>query len=185
MSPVPGVFSFEGDWEHDLADKKSVRPLLETIDRVQGVRFIHRRIGTLEELDHYLDKWLQKGYSRYRIGIFSTHGTPGHIQFGNNNLTLEQLGDRIDGRAKGRVIYFDTCSTLRLGDDRIEAFRKATDADAVIGFTRDVGWTESAAFLLLLLQAFCERTRLHAVENWLATNYTGAIDRLGLKFATR
>ena len=54
MTKLQGIFSFEGDWETRLDDKKSVLPLLDTLQRVEGMRFIHRRIGTVPELDHYL-----------------------------------------------------------------------------------------------------------------------------------
>ena len=182
MSGLSGVFAFEGDWESNLADKKSVRPLLETIHRSEGVKFIHRRIGTEEELDHYLKKWLQKGYSQYRIGQFAFHGTPGCLWIGKTEITIESLGDKINGRAGGRIIYFDSCSTVRLGNKRIEAFLATTGADAVIGFTKDVGWIVSAAFELLVLQAFCERSTARGVKNWLDSNCPGLVQGLGMKF---
>ena len=182
MSALSGVFAFEGDWESNLADKKSVRPLLETIHRSEGVKFIHRRIGTEEELDHYLKKWLQKGYSQYRIGQFAFHGTPGCLWIGKTEITIESLGDKINGRAGGRIIYFDSCSTVRLGNKRIEVFLAKTGADAVIGFTKDVGWIASAAFELLVLQAFCERSTARGVKNWLDSNCPGLVQGLGMKF---
>ncbi len=182
MSGVPGVFSFEGDWEPDLEDKTSVRPLLDTIHRVEGVRFIHRRIGTEEELGYYLAKWLQKRYGRYRIGHFAFHGTPGRLWIGKTGVTLESLAEEIGGRAEGRVIYFSSCSTLRLGDKRIEAFRAVTGADAVVGYTKDVGWIASSAFELLFFQAFCERTTLRGVKNWMLSTCPGLVKSLGMRF---
>ena len=49
-----GVFAFEGDWHEDLTKKDSIRPTLETLRDVQKVSFVHRRIGTAEELKYYL-----------------------------------------------------------------------------------------------------------------------------------
>ena len=182
MSRFPGVFTFEGDWEKNLGDKKSVRPLLDIIHRVEGAKFIHKQIGIEEELDYYLAKWLQKRYSHYRIGHFAFHGEPGLIKIGKTEVGLESLGEKIGGGAEGRVIYFDSCSTLRLGDKRIEAFRATTGADAVIGYTKDVDWIASAAFDLLLFQAFCERTTVRGVKNWMLSTCPGLVENLGMRF---
>ena len=35
MTKLQGIFSFEGDWETRLDDKKSVLPLLDTLQRVE------------------------------------------------------------------------------------------------------------------------------------------------------
>ena len=64
----------------------------------------------------------------------------------------------------------------------LEAFLATTGADAVIGFTKDVGWIASAAFELLVLQAFCERSTARGVKNWLDSNCSGLVQSLGMKF---
>ena len=185
MSKLHGVFSFEGDWETRLDDKKSVLPLLDTLQRVEGMRFIHRRIGTVPELDHYLKKWLQRGYDHYSIGQFGFHGAPGGIWIGEEWLSLEDLAEKIDGRADRRVVFFDSCKTLKVRDTRIKKFLSDTGAKAVIGYTKDVEWIASAAFELMIFEAFCYRTQMRAVKNMLWTNYPGMVKKLGMKFEYR
>ena len=93
MTSVPGVFCFEGDWENRLDDPKSVVPLLEAAQRIIGMPFIHRTIGTTEELDYYIGKWLQKQHARYTIGQFAFHGKEDGIGIGRTDVDLDHLAN--------------------------------------------------------------------------------------------
>ena len=184
MSRFPGVFTFEGDWEKNLGDKKSVRPLLDIIHRVEGAKFIHKQIGIEEELDYYLAKWLQKRYSHYRIGHFAFHGERGLIYPGEGEVgvRLKQLEGYINEGAKGRVIFFDSCSTIDISAKKIQAFLDSTKARAVVGFTKEVDWLESAAFELLVLDALAYFESPKKAELYLKEKYEEFVERLGLTF---
>jgi len=185
-----GIFAFEGDWTpDDLEDKSSMRPTLETLRDVCDVDFIHRRIGTVAELEYYVDKWLSEGvdenYDDYRVGYFAFHGSRGVIAPGEGDVTLDQLAVWIDGRAQGRTVYFGSCSTLDLDTKRVKDFLKATKAKAAGGYTTDVNWLQSAAFDLLVLDALaCYHRRPHAANNYLWKHYKAFATDLGLKIVT-
>ena len=184
-----GVFAFEGDWCEDLRDKDSVRPTLETLHDVKGIDFIHRRIGTTDELEYYVDKWLggesAENYDDYLVGYFAFHGSGGVIAPGEGDVTLDQLAVWIDGRAQGRTVYFGSCSTLDLDTRRVKDFLKATKAKAAGGYTTDVNWLQSAAFDLLVLDALaCYHRRPHAANNYLWKHYKAFATDLGLKIVT-
>lgn len=53
------VFAFEGDWEPDLRNRWSIEPMLRTIEDIGELKFIHRRVATIPELEHYISKWLR------------------------------------------------------------------------------------------------------------------------------
>ena len=89
------------------------------------------------------------------------------------------------GRADLRDSFFDTCKTLKVRDTRIKKFLSDTGAKAVIGYTKDVEWIASAAFELMIFEAFCYRTQMRAVKNMLWTNYPGMVKKLGMKFEYR
>ena len=91
----------------------------------------------MPELEHYLDKWLQKRYAGYQVGYFSFHGGPGSLWLGGKRyVSVEDLEARIDGRAQGRIIHFGSCSVMRAGESRLKAFQQNTGARAVIGSRR-------------------------------------------------
>jgi|TARA_B100001964_G_C14019267_1_gene503056 hypothetical protein len=188
-----GVFAFEGDWYEDLRDKDSVRPTLETLRDVRLVDFIHRRIGTTEELKYYVDKWLggesAENYDDYLIGYFAFHGEQGLVSPGGGDVSLDQISSWIKGRAQGRTLYFGSCSMLDLETKEIKSFLRSTKARAVVGFTKDVGWLESAAYDLILLDALAYRHRRpHTADNYLQSpkrpHFKAFAKELGLKIIT-
>ena len=68
-----------------------------------------------------------------------------------NRLNLNQLGERLDGKCRGRIIHFGSCATVDVPDHALDAFLRRTGALAVFGYMADVEWLESAAFDLLVL----------------------------------
>jgi hypothetical protein len=178
---IPGVICFEGMWTSRLTDKSSVLPLLDLLERQQCIRYVHRDIGTIGELEHYVDKWLQKGYANYGLGQFAFHGEPGAISVGRKRMSMEELAALIDGRAAGRTIYFGSCGTLKVPKARWTEFLRATKARAVCGFHADVDWLESAAFEMLLIEAVTHYKRIDASYNWMRKNHGGLCRRLEFK----
>lgn len=166
-SLAAGVFAFEGDPEVDLRASHSVRPVLQFLSDLEVLKFIHRDIGTPEELEFYVKKWTQKKYSQYQVGYFSFHGSPGELWFPDNRrsgISLDDLADWIDGRAEGRIIHFGACSVMRLGDSRLRDFLERTGARAVTGYRKDVDNLESMAFDALMFGALCHYKRISKVE---------------------
>ena len=122
-----GVFAFEGDWESDLRDPWSIEPMLRTLQVIGELKCIRRNVATVPELEHYLDKWLQKRYAGYQVGYFGFHGGPGSLWLGGKRyVSLEDLEALIDGRAQGRIIHFGSCSVMRVGESRLKAFTAAS-----------------------------------------------------------
>jgi hypothetical protein len=186
-SEYSGIFTFEGDWEPDLKDKSSIRPNLETLRDAYGIKFIHRQIGTPGELRYYVEKWLKKGrghYRHYRVGHFALHGSPGVIwlEEGEVGVSFSKLQGWINEGAKGRVIFFDSCSTIKISGKRIQAFLDRTKARAVVGFTEEVDWLESAAFELLVLEALTYFESPRDAEAHLKKKYGNFVEDLGLTF---
>ena len=177
-----GIFCFEGDWGNRLDDTTSVRPLLETMNRVVGVNYIHRRIGTKSELYYYVDRWLDDDLAAYRVGHFAFHGEDSALCVNDERVTLRGLGRKIGNRAEGRIIYFDACDTLNVDDSELDGFLSNTGADAVIGNAANVDWMESAAFDLLLFYALSHHPTMGDAKNWLEDAHGGLGSRLELRF---
>ena len=179
-----GVFAFEGDPEVDLRARHSVRPVLQFLNDLEDLKFIHRDIGTPEELEFYVRKWTQAKYSEYQVGYFSFHGSPGALWFPDGRsagISLDDLADWINGRAKDRIIHFGACSVMRLGDRRLREFRETTGARAVTGYRTDVDWLEAMAFDALMLGMLGRYRQIHHAENYLRKiagdlwNHLGAV----------
>lgn len=181
-----GIFAFEGDWDlDDLSIKSSIRPVLQLLHDECGVPFVHRRIGTEEELHYYVDKWLDENHTNYLIGYFAFHGWKGIICPGGGDIDLEQLAGLIGRRARGRMLHFSTCKTLAVPNAELQELLKQTRARTVSGYAGAVGWIESAAFDLIVLDALTEYTYPKAAGNMLLRRYKALSDRLGLVFESR
>ena len=179
-----GVFAFEGDWETDLRDPWSIEPMLHALEVIGELKCIRRNVATVPELEHYVDKWLQKRYAGYQVGYFGFHGSPGSLSLGGRRyVSLEDLETMIGGRAEGRIIHFGSCSVMRVAEARLKEFQENTRARAVIGYTRDVNsdlnW---AAFEILLLEALSRYRQIGAPLRHLRENHGHLCDKIGFKY---
>lgn len=184
MAFASGIFALEGDPELDLKRQYSVSPILQFLKDLNGTDVIFRDIGTVEELRHYLTQWTLAKYRKYDIGYFSFHGSPGALWLPDgrkSRITLEDLGEWLEGRAQGRFIHFCACSVMRLGDQRLEDFRRRTQAVAVMGYRTDVDWAESMAFDTLLFSALRHYQRIGDAENYLDRVAGKLRERLGFR----
>lgn len=152
-----GVLCLEGDW-WGFKDKTTVEPALQLLAANGELAFdyIHRDVGVVPELEHDLDKWVQKGLARYPILYLGFHGSPGHIYVGDKRqrdgkITLDWLEDRLAGKCAKRLIHFGSCGTLDVHGHRINRFLRRTEALAVCGYRADIDWLETAAFEIMLL----------------------------------
>lgn len=175
-----GVFCLEGAWERRLDDRTSVLPSLELLERRGNIRYIHRDVGTEDELYHYLRKWSQRGYSAYGVLYFAFHGVRGGIKVGRGTVPLSELADKLQGTAAGRVIYFGSCSVMR-DRDAVADFHKETGAKAIVGYRKDVDWVESAAFDLMLLSSLTGSERIDARINRVRSRYPDLSKALGFE----
>lgn len=173
-----GIFCLEGSWERRLDDRTSVLPTLDTLERLRIASYVHRDVGTEEELYLYLKKWTQRGYSSYEVLYFAFHGVRGGIKVGRGTVTLDDLAEKLQGKAAGRIIYFGSCSVMR-DTAAVARFKRVTKAKAVCGYTKDVDWVESAAFDLLLLESLMSGDRIDARFNRLSRNFGDLTKRLG------
>lgn len=152
-----GIFCLEGDW-WGVKDKTTVEPVLELLQKNKDyhVPYIHRDVGTIEEFEHYITKWSQKGLAKYPILYLAFHGDSGVIYAGSGRqkkkeVPLVRLAELLEGRCKGQVIVFGSCDTLKVHGKRLNTFARRTGAVAVFGYRESVDWVTSSAFELLLL----------------------------------
>ena len=162
-SSTKGVFCLEGDWYPDLRRPTTVGPVLDLLEKsnIPPVPSIRRDIGTVPELEYYLQKWTQQRYARYPILYLGFHGSPGELHVGPRyaeQVTLDWLEDRLEGKCKRRVIHFGSCGTLATHGNRLNRFLERTEAIAVCGDKGVVDWMLSTAFEIVLLSGFQQNT---------------------------
>lgn len=179
-----GVFCLESEWETDLRDTKSVAPLLDVLERLDLARTIHRHVATPSDLEYYLRLWKQKKYAKYSVLYLATHGSVDAIRLGRTTVSLDDLGDLLEGACTDRIIYFGGCSTLSSSDEDLKKYVRRLGAKAIVGYTEDVDWLDAASFELLLLHEIVSSRQSAAMFKRLVADHPRMARKLGLVVAT-
>jgi hypothetical protein len=190
MNKRGGIFCLEGSWAldgKDLTDKSSVEQQLRMLEGAgECGPVIHRDVATREEFEYYLREWLKAKYrDKYPIAYLAFHGFEGGIGFGDVDLSLGDLAGLMGSKATQRIIYFGSCSTMAAPEPELRGFCRSTGAKAIVGFTKTVGWRESAAFDVLLLPRLLEMTNMKSAFTALEREYRDLVSTLGLRMATK
>ncbi|MEV6692037.1 hypothetical protein AB0M35_11285 [Micromonospora sp. NPDC051196] len=165
MAKPGGVFCVEGQWDNNLAERGSVLPTLELLERLGAIRFIHRDTATPQELRYFLDRWLTHKYSAYEVGFFALHGSPSEVHLSDSHsVRLKEIAGWMAGRCAGKRLYFGSCSALRSSDSALAEFLEETQASMVCGFTKTIDWIESAAFETVILNRLVNGGKVNSVE---------------------
>ena len=190
-----GVFCLEGEWENNLKRRHSIEPVLQLLSNVPPyVPFVHRDAATREQLFYYLEKWTQRQYDSHPILYLAYHGGKEEIYVGDGRknssvVTLDELEESLEGKCSGRIIHFGTCKTLDIHGARINRFVRQTKALAVCGYRESIDIVKSAAFELLVFDAFQHKTlTLHgarAMQRTIQSQANKLSRDLGFRMVTR
>jgi hypothetical protein len=182
--PSNGIFCLEGEWGDRLTDRLSVRPGLDMLMTMRGDRLIHRNAATSAEFAYYFTKWTSHRYSAFPLAYLAFHGRRGKVALDGEDLSLAEIADMVERPLTDRVVYFGSCETLGATDAQLAEFVARTGVRGVVGYTRQVGWSESAAFDLTLLPELLDSTDLRKLHTRLAKRHPHFVDGLGLRIAT-
>jgi hypothetical protein len=171
------VFCLEGDWEGELTSRSSVRPMLELLEGLKRIEYVHKDVGTRAELRYYLRRWLDEDPSVAEYGTLylAFHGgARGPRRAGervlqiseadDGEISLEELASILGANMTGVVIHLGSCSLLRERPRALHDFLEATGAKAVAGYTTDVEWVASAAMDMLFFDKIADYSQWPAAK---------------------
>jgi hypothetical protein len=189
MTSPKGVFCLEGPWgtNGDLTNRSSVVHQLRMLESADYcAKVIHHDVATREEFDLYLKEWLKRKYAaNYPLAYLAFHGARGALMIGKSELSLTDLATLIGmDKARDRILYFGSCSTMSAPEVELRAFCEETGAKAIVGYTRTIDWLESAAFDCLLLPRLLDSIYVKSVFTSLEREHPTFVRRLGLRIAT-
>lgn len=154
---MKGVFCLEGFWYGDHRDKTSVYPVLELINRIEGLPYIYHRCGTEGEFNFSIERWKTKSFhAKYPILYLAFHGEKGLIKVGKRNITLDELAEILGTKCEGAVIYFASCETVQIDKRLLQRFMEKTKILAIMGFKKEVNWLRSASFDIQMLSYYID-----------------------------
>jgi hypothetical protein len=186
-----GIFCLEGDWWGDLSRSSTVKPVLKLLSQAGGkaVPYIHRDVGTIAELEHYVRKWSQKTFSGYPVLYLAFHGQEGAIWVGDRRksealVNLDQLAEWMGSGLRGRLVHLGSCGTMYTDKRNLRRFLVATGVNAVTGYRKEVDWLKSAAFETLLFDILI-RSQSGRVLQKVNAEARGLAKELGFRIVLR
>ena len=117
-------------------DRTTIEPVMRLLELywIPSVRYKRFTAMTREELKFHLNKWRMAQFNNHPILFLGFHGQPGTIWLSEQQeLSLEELGEILEGRCRHRVIHFGSCSTLTVENQALIDFRQQTETLAVFG----------------------------------------------------
>jgi hypothetical protein len=186
MKGKPGIFCIEGEWESDLKDQSSIRPLVDFLANSDSlIAPIYRRVATSESFAYFAKQW--RNYPNHTIGYFSFHGAKGSLSLGQERLDLAALGKLLEASCEGKHIVLSSCQTLSVPTEHLDAFRKQTGARSVSGYAKSPDWIESSAFDVILMTNLLYHDSPSKTESWLRARCGGLMSSYGfvMNYRTR
>lgn len=187
------IFCLEGDWNDDLRKKTSILSGLEMLHSISDVNYIHKTVGTFEELKFRLIDYINNSikprskYKSYDLLYIATHGRNGSIYFDNEIDVLDLFEEIIHeiGIVKpfaGKVIHFGSCLTMKMSDHKLKKLAELTGAFIISGYTKSISFLESTLFDVLYFNELITRKKKMPLISYLDQKYAGFKTDLGFKF---
>ena len=174
------IFCIEGNWNHNLKDKASVKYALDFFEQNSKAKCIHRHCQTQSQFEELVETSLQKTYNKYGIIYIAFHGKPNSVNVGKRTkLDIETIAEIIKGDATDKIIHFGCCSTLDIPMYKLRRFLKKTGALAISGYTEEIDFIQSTCLDILYFKHCQKFRKISAIENEMNKYYRKLINELG------
>ena len=140
--------------------------MLDLLYTFSKVKYIYHKCATKEEFIKGLLTFTQKRYSNYAILYIAYHGRKNCICFGNEYITLKEIANLLEGKLRGIIVHFGSCSTLNTTQTNITNFITRTECSFISGYKKDVEYIDSTAFELVyfdILQKYDSSKKIKSV----------------------
>lgn len=151
------IYCLEGNWNKNPRSHQSIRPILELLRTVSGVKYIYHKCNTKEEFFYRLQRFTKRTYKNYTVLYLAFHGRTNRIEVGNEYITLKEIATVLEGQLANKIVHFGSCSTLCTSETNICNFIRTTNCQFISGYCKVVDFIASTAFELLyfdLLQKY-------------------------------
>ncbi len=173
------IACLESFWDDDIENRLTVAPILELLSRRDGIKFALLTSNTIEEFEYNLS--LLRKRKGYGILYLAFHGRPGKILLDGSPLDLESLAEIMGKGFTNWIIYFGSCATINVKEDRISNFMRATGILMVLGYDRRIDWLSSTALDLFLLDCLQFYRDMRKFWNFFRKNNQGMTELIGLR----
>ena len=178
------IACLEALWDDNLEERLTASALLDLAAKISEVKFTLLSCNTREEFEFNIAKLcISRIKKNYGVLYLVFHGEPGRISLSDEMpLSLEELADIMGDRFKGWVVHFSSCSTLAIKENRLKDFIRKTKVSLIIGYTKNMSWSECMAMDLLLFENIANHKRLWDMKKFVGSRYGELVKMTGLRF---
>ena len=178
------IACLEGLWDDNLEQRISAAALLDLAAKISEVKFTLLTCNTKEEFEFNIFKLCASRIKKhYGVLYLVFHGEPGFIVLSDEvPLSLEELAEIMGDGFKNWVVHLSSCSTLAVPDARLKNFIRKTKVSLVIGYVKDMYWSECMAMDLLLFENIANYKRLWDMKRAVKSRYGELVKMTGLRF---
>ncbi len=151
------IYCLEGNWNKNPRSHQNIKPILDLLCNVSGVKYIYHKCNTKEEFFYRLQQFTKGTYKNYPVLYLAFHGRTNRIEVENQYITLKEIATALEGKLANKIVHFGSCSTLHTSEKNISDFITTTNCQFISGYRKDVDFIASTAFELLyfdLLQKY-------------------------------
>lgn len=151
------IYCLEGNWNKNPRSHQSIKPILDLLRTVSGIKYIYHKCNTQEDFFYRLQQFTKGTYKNYAVLYLAFHGRTNRIEVENRCITLKEIATALEGKLADKIVHFGSCSTLRTSEKNIQDFISTTNCQFISGYRKDVEFITSTAFELLyfdLLQKY-------------------------------
>lgn len=178
-SKKKNIACLESLWDNKTENRLNVLPILELISRNYNVKFSHLSCNTESEFQYNLKLLCKRNYSILYLGF---HGSGGKIYLHDETeINFTKLAEMMNCKFTDWIVHFGSCGVLRRKKD-LAQFVENTEIRLATGFERTVGWIESAAFELLLFQAFLDYQSPKVACRSISNKFPDLVEQTGFCF---
>lgn len=152
---VKGVYCLETESWYNRKDPSTIEPVLQLLRHMMNVPYLHKDVATSAEFTYFLKQYAMKGFKTHPILYLGFHGfsVKGKAGISLNEpreMHIGEIEDCLRDKLRGRLVYFGSCDVMK-AETELQAFRSNTKAGAILGYTKQVDWIESASFDMMVL----------------------------------
>ena len=175
------IYCLEGNWNKNPRSHQSIKPILDLLRTVSGVKYIYHKCNTKKEFFYQLQQFTKGTYKNYAVLYLAFHGRTNRIEVENQYITLKEIANALEGKLADKIVHFGSCSTLRTSEKNIQDFISTTNCQFISGYCKDVDFIGSTAFELLYFDLLQKYKSVRKMDSELSYQYN-RLSNNSLKF---
>lgn len=176
------IYCLEGNWSKQPSSKLSIKPILDLLYTTSKVKHIYNKCQTKNDFLIHLERFTQKRYKNYPILYIAFHGRTNKISIGNEDITLKEISNVLEGKLEGKIVHFGSCSTLKTSGKNISSFISRTKCSYISGYKKDVNYIISTAFELIYFDILQNKIADNRLEKYIKIQYPSLVKKLNFTY---